>query len=51
LVDEKYRLLRQALRKRQKFFQDMEILLQYIRFDSWDDPFSFIRKGLELDAS
>ena len=51
LVDEKYRLLRQALRKRQKFFQDMETLLQYILFDSWDDLFSFMCKGLELDTS
>jgi DNA-directed RNA polymerase subunit RPC12/RpoP len=51
LVDEKYRLLRQALRKRQKFFQDMETLLQYLLFDSWDDLFSFMCKGLELDTS
>ena len=51
LVDEKYRLLRQALRKRQKFFQDMETLLQYILFDSWDDLFAFMCKGLELDTS
>jgi hypothetical protein len=51
LVDEKYRILRQALRKRQKFFQDMETLLQYILFDSWDDLFSFMCKGLELDTS
>lgn len=51
LVDEKYRLLRQALRKRQKFFQDMETLLQYLLFNSWDDLFSFMCKGLELDTS
>jgi hypothetical protein len=51
LVDEKYRLLRQALRKRQKFFQDIETLLQYILFDSWDALFSFMCKGLELDTS
>jgi hypothetical protein len=51
LIDEKYRLLRKALRKRQKFFQDMETLLQYLLFDSWDDLFSFMCKGLELDTS
>ena len=51
LVDEKYRLLRQTLRKRQKFFQDLETLLQYLLFDSWDALFSFMCKGLELDTS
>jgi DNA-directed RNA polymerase subunit RPC12/RpoP len=51
LLDEKYRLLRQVLRKRQKFFQDIETLLQYLLFDSWDDLFSFMCKGLELDTS
>ena len=51
LVDEKYRRVRQGLRKRQKFFQDMETLLQYLLFDSWDDLFVFMCKGLELDTS
>lgn len=51
LVDEKYRLLRQALRKRQTFFQDVETLLRYFLFDSWDALFVFMCKGLELDTS
>ncbi len=51
LVDDKYRLLRQTLRKRQKFFQDMETLLRYFLFDSWDDLLSFMCKGLELNTS
>jgi len=51
LVDEKYRLLRQTLRKRQTFFQDVETLLRYFLFDSWDDLFAFMCKGLELDTS
>jgi len=51
LVDEKYRLLRQVLRKRQTFFQDVETLLRYFLFDSWDDLFVFMCKGLELDTS
>ena len=34
LVDDQYRLLRQTLRKRQKFFQDLETLLRYFLFDS-----------------
>jgi len=51
LVDEKYRLLRQALRKRRKFFQHVETLLEYLLFDSWDALFSFMCRGLELDTS
>jgi hypothetical protein len=51
LVDEKYRLLRQVLRKRQTFFQDVETLLRYFLFDSWDALFVFMCKGLELDTS
>lgn len=51
LVNKKYWLLQQALRKRQRFFQDMETLQQYILFDAWDDLFLFICKGLELDTS
>jgi hypothetical protein len=48
-VDEKYRLLRQTLRKRRKFFQHVETLLEYLLFDSWDALFSFMCRGLELD--
>ena len=51
LVDEKYQLLRQALRKRRKFFQHVETLLEYLLFDSWDALFSFMCRGLELDTS
>jgi len=51
LTDEKYRLLRQTLRKRRKFFQHVEALLEYLLFDSWDSLFSFMCRGLELDTS
>ena len=50
LVDEKYRLIRQALRSRRKFFQHIDTLLCYIQFSTWDELFSFICKGLELDT-
>ncbi len=50
LVDEKYRLIRQALRTRQKFFQHIEALLCYIQFSNWDELFSFMYKGLDLDT-
>jgi hypothetical protein len=50
LVDEKYRLIRQALRTRRKFFQHIETLLCYHQFSSWDELFTFMCKGLELDT-
>jgi len=50
LVDEKYRLIRQALRTRQKFFQHIEALLCYIQFSSWNELLSFMCKGLELST-
>ena len=51
LVDKKYQLLRKELRKRRKFFQHVEALLEYLLFDSWDSLFSFMCRGLELDTS
>jgi hypothetical protein len=50
LIDEKYRLIRQALRTRQKFFQHIEALLSYLQFSGWDELFSFMCKGLGLDT-
>jgi hypothetical protein len=50
LVDETYRLLRQALPTRRRFFQDIETLLAYFVFPSWEALFSFMVKGLELDT-
>lgn len=50
LVDEKYRLIRQALRTRQIFFQHIEALLCDIQFSNWDELIAFMYKGLELDA-
>jgi hypothetical protein len=51
LVDEKYRLLRQTLRTRRKFFQHIETLLCYIQFSNWDELFTFMCKGLNLNTS
>ena len=50
LVDKKYRLIRQALRTRKKFFQHIETLLCYVQFSTWDELFSFMCKGLELNT-
>jgi hypothetical protein len=51
LVDEQYRAIRQALGTRRTFFQDLEALLRYFPFESWDALFSFMFKGLELNTS
>ena len=50
LVDEQYRAIRQALGRRPTFFQDLEALLRYIVFETWDDVFTFMFRGLELDS-
>jgi hypothetical protein len=50
LVDKKYRIIRAALRTRIKFFQHIETLLCYIQFSSWDELFSFMCKGLQLNT-
>ena len=51
IVDDQYRSIRQALGTRRRFFQDLEALLRYFQFESWDAVLSFMREGLELDAS
>ena len=48
LVDEQYRMIRQALGRRQTFFHDLDALLRYFIFENWDDVFTFRFKGLEL---
>ena len=50
LVNEQYRAIRQALGRRRTFFQDLEALLRYFFFDTWDDVFLFMFQGLELDT-
>jgi len=50
LVDEKYQAIRQTLGRRKTFFHDVEALLRYIFFDSWEDIFQFMFHGLELDT-
>ena len=48
LVDVRYQMIRQALRKRQRFFQHMETLLFYFPFQNWDNLFDFMFNGLQL---
>lgn len=50
LVNEQYRAIRQALGRRKTFFQDLEALLRYVFFDTWEEVFLFMFKGLDLDT-
>jgi hypothetical protein len=50
LADEQYRAIRQTLGTRRRFFQDLEALLRYFQFESWEAVLSFMFKGLELDT-
>lgn len=50
LVDEQYRAIRLKLGRRRTFFQDLEALLRYFTFETWEDVFSFMSQGLELDT-
>lgn len=51
LADERYRAIRQVLVKRTTFFNDLEALLRYFPFRSWEDVFVFMFNGLELNSS
>lgn len=50
LLNEQYHAVRQTLGRRQTFFQDLEALLRYLLFDSWDEVLLFMFRGLELDS-
>ena len=49
LFDKRYSLLRATLRRRVKFFGDIETLSTYIFFQSWDAMLVFMIKGLRLE--
>ncbi len=49
-VDEQYRAIRQKLGPRRTFFQDLDALLRYFEFSSWDEVLDFMFNGLELDT-
>jgi hypothetical protein len=48
--DPKYALLRQALARRQTFFQDIQAFMRYMVFDSWEHLLDFMIRGLELES-
>ena len=49
LCDKRYKLIRNSLPTRKKFFNDIEALTTYMFFESWDKLLLFMLKGLELD--
>jgi hypothetical protein len=48
--DESYAFLRQALARRQTFFEDIRALTRYMVFASWPHLMDFMVKGLKLEA-
>jgi hypothetical protein len=48
--DPHYALLRQVLARRQTFFNDLQALMRYMVFTSWDHLINFMLQGLELKA-
>lgn len=49
LCDQTYHRLREALRRRQTFFNDLKALTRYVLFESWDQMLHFMYVQLELD--
>jgi len=48
LTNRKYQILREELKARRTFFQDIRTLSRYMCFQSWDHLFDFMIQGLEL---
>jgi len=51
IIEPAYQRLRRALGARKTFFNDLRALTRYMVFDSWDDLFSFMEDGLEIDQA
>ena len=49
LVHTQYQQLRRALAARRTLFDDLRALTRYWVFDTWDQLFAFMRRGLELE--
>ena len=48
--DAPYALLRRVLARRQTFFNDIQALMRYMVFDSWEHLMDFMLRGLELES-
>jgi hypothetical protein len=51
MIEPAYQRLRRALGARKTFFNDLRALTRYVVFESWDDLFSFMEDGLEIDQA
>ena len=49
LLDSAYRVVRDALPRRQTFFDDLRALTRYMYFSSWSALLAFMIEGLELE--
>ena len=49
LLNTPYQILRQALAARRTFFDDLRALTRYWVFDTWDQLFDFMIRGLQLE--
>ena len=47
-TDEDYRLIRQAVGARRKFFRHLEALTTYLAFENWERLMNFMMRGLEI---
>lgn len=48
LFDTRYRVLRQALKRRQTFFDDIRALTRYRCYESWDELMRYMLNGLQI---
>ena len=48
--DDQYALLRRVLARRQTFFHDIQTLMRYMVFDSWEHLIHFMIRGLEIES-
>jgi hypothetical protein len=49
LYDPRYRMIRQTLPRRDRFFNDVKALTQYMLFESWEALMLFMLEGLDLE--
>lgn len=50
VMDKKYKLLQDTIKRRETFFNDIRTLTRYLYFQSWEQLMVFMIKGLELNV-
>jgi hypothetical protein len=48
LTDQNYRMIRNKVGARRRFFQHLEALTTYLYFESWEQLMDFMMRGLEI---